>query len=260
MSGIGIPLHSNSPISPVKLTPTVTGSATSKTSTSTATVPSNGQKSRPEISTTLNSNPAPKYVSDAPPPEPKAIPSALASATTMRPTVPPPPKSGEVMKHPEDHEPASVTQSQPYTSRMSAPPPRTAHGGQPPSSITPTKTDHFPRQSAEEISLQKRQVAPSHDLVHSTNQATSKGSLEHPPGYMQNPNASDMTPAQRFATENSNQASENSPILGYAARQQSSNAGFGEEDGVWDLAKKLVKSAGDTLAEGEKKAWDYINK
>lgn len=77
---------------------------------------------------------------------------------------------------------------------------------------------------------------------------------------MQNPNASDMTPTQCFATENSNQSSENSPILGYADHRRGSNAGFGEEDGVWDLAKKLVKSAGETLAEGEKKAWDYINK
>lgn len=77
---------------------------------------------------------------------------------------------------------------------------------------------------------------------------------------MQNPNASDMTPAQRLATENNNQSRENSPILGYADRRRGSNAGFGEEDGVWDLAKKLVKSAGETLAEGEKKAWDYINK
>ncbi|KAL9611201.1 MAG: hypothetical protein Q9167_004149 [Letrouitia subvulpina] len=249
MSGIGIPLHSNSPISPVKLNPAVSGSTTSKTTTSTATAPSNGQQSRSETNTTSSPNPAPNFVSDAPPP----------SATTIKPTVPPPPRPGEVTKHPEGHKPASATQSQSYTPRMSAPLPRTTHNSQPPTSITPTKPDHFLYQPADKTTLQQRQVAPSYDSVQSTNQATGKGSLEHPPGYVQNPNASDMTSAQRFATENSNQSSENSPFLGYADRQGGSNGGF-EEDGVWDFAKKLVKSAGDTLAEGEKKAWDYINK
>lgn len=61
-------------------------------------------------------------------------------------------------------------------------------------------------------------------------------SLEHPPGYVQNPYASDRTAAQRAQFQ-----------------------GSGEEEGVLGQAKKWMESAGEGLKKAEENAWRWVN-
>lgn len=66
--------------------------------------------------------------------------------------------------------------------------------------------------------------------------------LDHPPGYMQNSYAADMNSSQR------------------AAAQASNIYDGGEDyDGVWDVAKKFAKAAGDRLSAVETEVWRRLN-
>jgi len=78
--------------------------------------------------------------------------------------------------------------------------------------------------------------------------------LEHPPGYQQNVNATDMTSSQRAATEAAASEAE-----ARAARRSSRDA-FDEGQGVWDMTKKFVQAAGGKLQEAESEVWKRINK
>lgn len=76
---------------------------------------------------------------------------------------------------------------------------------------------------------------------------------------MQNPQAQEMTSDARFATEQQglgNHSSEKSPVLpGYNDRKGGGNAGFGEEEGLWNMAKKIVSQAGEKVSEFEGEVW-----
>lgn len=75
--------------------------------------------------------------------------------------------------------------------------------------------------------------------------------ISHPPGYQQDPNASVFSSHQRAA----HQALESFP------RGTGGNASdFGEEEGVWDSAKKFMMAAGDRLSAAESEVWRRINK
>jgi hypothetical protein len=82
--------------------------------------------------------------------------------------------------------------------------------------------------------------------------------LSHPPGYVQNPYAADLTPSQRAATEAQAGGSSNSAggILGSAGPND--NAGFGEEDGVWGTVKQYAVAAGAKVKEAEQEVWRRI--
>lgn len=68
-----------------------------------------------------------------------------------------------------------------------------------------------------------------------------------------------MTPDARFATEqqeSANHSSGRSPVLpGYSDSNVGGNAGFGPEEGIWDMAKKLVNQAGEKVQEFEGEVW-----
>ncbi|ESZ98057.1 hypothetical protein SBOR_1588 [Sclerotinia borealis F-4128] len=77
-------------------------------------------------------------------------------------------------------------------------------------------------------------------------------SLEHPPGYVQNAYAAELSSDQRRAME------------GEANRSGGLGLGMGmgggeEEEGIWGSAKRWVGSAGSRLSEGEKEVWRRIN-
>ena len=105
---------------------------------------------------------------------------------------------------------------------------------------------------------------------------------EHPPGYVQNPYAADLTPEQRFATQHG----ASSPTLGY----NDSNAGLGgmkspsgmfqglsgmvsprpgggilngdgktDDGSYWGMVSGWAKGAGRKLSEVEGEVWRRIN-
>ena len=110
-------------------------------------------------------------------------------------------------------------------------------------------------------------------------------SLEHPPGYVQNPYAADMTPEQRFATQHS----PHSPTLGWntsgAAKSPGvlgtgitlpgglsglsspvgnlggilNGGGSGEEESVWGMFGGWVKGVGKKVGEVEGEIWRRVN-
>ena len=107
-------------------------------------------------------------------------------------------------------------------------------------------------------------------------------SLEHPPGYVQNPYAADMTPEQRFTS----QRAAGSPTLGYSDQNSglagmkspsgvlqglsgmvSPRPGGGilngdgktEEGSVWGMVSGWAKGAGKKLGEVEGEVWRRIN-
>ena len=86
-----------------------------------------------------------------------------------------------------------------------------------------------------------------------------RASLEHPPGYVQNPFASDMTPDQRFAAQQNNEnRSETLPSLGYIDNAKGPRAGLEDDESVWGTAKKWVKEKAEQASKLEEKVWDKI--
>ncbi|CAK7233818.1 hypothetical protein SBRCBS47491_008739 [Sporothrix bragantina] len=91
-------------------------------------------------------------------------------------------------------------------------------------------------------------------------------SLDHPPGYVQNAYAAEMTSSQREAAHLANSglsSYHNSRNSAIDNRNYSSGATFGDNDeseGIWDAAKKLAWSAGERLSAAETEVWKLINK
>ena len=154
------------------------------------------------------------------PPQPGAVPTLPGRLPSG---IPPPPRAGE------SYHPPEVTQAPqaPYPAQMSIPAPTIphVHGG------TSTATAGRYSQAAQPTTLG----------------AGSGNQLNHPPGYHQNVNAVDFDSNQR-AAHFANVSSE---------RRRSSD---GDDEGVWDAARKLVQSAGEKLSAAESEVWRRINK
>lgn len=109
-----------------------------------------------------------------------------------------------------------------------------------------------------------------------------QNSLEHPPGYVQNPYAADMTPEQRFASQRGAGSpslgyNDNNAVLGGVKSPSGVFQGFGgmasprpgggilngdgkNEDGsVWGVVSGWAKGAGKKLGEVEGEVWRRIN-
>ncbi|CAK7236376.1 hypothetical protein SCUCBS95973_009586 [Sporothrix curviconia] len=91
-----------------------------------------------------------------------------------------------------------------------------------------------------------------------------QSNLDHPPGYVQNAYAAEMTSSQREAAQLANSGlssyhgSRNNAI---DSRNYSNSATFDDEpEGIWDAAKKLAWSAGERLSAAETEVWKRINK
>ncbi|MCJ1465118.1 hypothetical protein MMC07_003734 [Pseudocyphellaria aurata] len=232
----GIPIHTQSPISPAK-----DGSTTS--------TPSSYPSARPGAAPTPTRTQATGSRHDPPPPQPGAIPIPSQSTMTAKPNLPPPPKVGEVVKPPEYYTaaqatPTKPTHPQPYPQQMTLPSPVASHGQPPASTTSPAYMPSF-ASTASIPSSQHVRPTPSGSFP-LKGSGKDDASLEHPPGYVQNPYASDMTPSQRFATEQASQP-ERSPALGYSEKRRTSNAGFEDNEGLWGMAKKWAKEASDTV-------------
>lgn len=237
----GIPIHTQSPISPAKA-----GSYTSEgeTSSNASSYPS----ARPGAAPTPTRTQAIVPRHGPPPPQPGATPVPTHPTVTAKANLPPPPKAGEVPKPAEYYLPTQATptkskQPQPYPQQMTLPSPSVSQG-QPPASTTSTaSTPSFA--STASLPAQQHSLPTPTTASPTSGSGKDEGSREHPPGYVQNPFASDMTPSQRFATEQASQPGD-SQLLGYNERR-TSNAGFEDNEGFWGIAKKWAKEAGDSV-------------
>jgi len=174
-------------------------------------------------------------------PQPGAFPTP---SNGLKSNLPPPPKAGEIYHPPQITPAPSAAVSQPYPPQMAIPPPTTAYGAQPPTSSTSTTTTPS---SAYPVSL-----AVDH-------QSAPRRSLEHPPGYVQNPYASDLTAEQRQAQA----AAEQSTNYSYSDNLDKPNgtAAFGvDPEAVWNTAKKWAQSASEKIQEAEAEVWKRVNK
>lgn len=88
-------------------------------------------------------------------------------------------------------------------------------------------------------------------------------SLDHPPGYVQDTYAAEMTSSQRAAAAQVGHGSGGGLSSYHSSSGFNNNhSTFGDDDGegLWDAAKKLAASAGERLSAAETEVWRRINK
>lgn len=171
-----------------------------------------------------------------PPPQPGAVP--IAPGAAARSAIPPPPKVGEKYQPP-----AGTT---PYPPQMSIPAPTAAYPAQQYGTLTA--------------------AGPSPATPAGGYGGGGSGggrNLQHPPGYQQSASAANSG-LDRYQTSSAPQGSTYSPAA-FAAdseqgRQQHHQQSSGDEEGVWDTAKKWAQATGQKLAEAESEVWKRINK
>lgn len=116
----------------------------------------------------------------------------------------------------------------PYPQQMAIPPPTAPNQSQQRGTSTaPVPTSEYSPQGS---------AALSGPPVHH--------SLEHPPGYHQNSNASELGNYQRSAFQ----------------RSEVEDQTGSSESGVWEAAKKWAHQTGEKIAAAETEVWKKINK
>ncbi|KAI1406677.1 hypothetical protein F4819DRAFT_4007 [Hypoxylon fuscum] len=224
-----IPVYTNSPIAASKASgvtpqtaqPQLQPSSASRPAEASASPTSPSQASYPPAQPgAAPSLPTPTTTAQAyippnhdgpPPPQPGAVPVSSRAPGT---TIPPPPKVGEKYQPPQQT-PSPQYMSMPYPQQMAVPSPTASY----PSQQRGTSTASVQGPTA------------------------LSGSLQHPPGYHQNANASELDRYQRSAV------------------QQNELEGQREDSGgVWDSAKKWAQQTGEKIAAAENEVWKKINK
>lgn len=246
----GIPIHTEDPISPANasnITPQTSDAGNpSQPAKSTAPSPYVYPPAQPGAIAPTPTSTVPHSSSHGPPaPQPGVAPIPPPPTTAAQPSLPPPPKAGEKPLSPELYAPVHYTpaQPQPYPSQMSQPPVNSPMRGVPTGSTTSTSMS---TSFTSDASAQPIDVSSSPDMP-------ARASLEHPPGYVQNPFASDMTPDQRFAAEQEQgNRSDTLPCLGYIDNPKGSRPGLEDDKTAWGTAKNWVKETG----EQAKEVWD----
>ena len=164
----------------------------------------------------------------APQPGPRSVPAATSNNTpsSLSPPAPqpsPPPASSS---------PTSVTATHTITETIQTGPPSQFAMPPPSSNRAPTRS----------TTSATNPLMPRTDPPLPQTSPAEQHSIEHPPGYMQNPYAADATAAQR---------------AGWEGR----GAGLaGEEgEGAMGQAKTWLAEAGEGLKRAEEKAWRWVN-
>lgn len=272
------------------------------TSTSTLPTPTQSQP-QPTPTTSLPTMTS----SSSPAPQPGALPAPFVpKSRTPSPgrSIPPPPKAGEKVQPPSYYSPTPTptyfSSPQPFPPQMSFPPttdPRAA--GVPPAGVTSSaqqanggysyangningllspQSARLPYGQPQQPGQHSAYASPAQTPLTATGPGdiSSRRSFEHPPGYVQNPYAADMTPDQRFATAHS----PGSPSLGWNATGPAKspgilgtgvsapvgglggilNGGGGSGDeSVWGMVGGWVKGVGKKVGEVEESVWKKIN-
>ena len=194
-----------------------------------------------------------------PAPQPGAVPVPTAYSTTSITvsTLPPPPQSGQTASRP------SITSATHMPPQFSMAPPPTAY--MPTHSTTttaPSSTGPHP------ISLpQHHHPSTTTFSIQPLTSQTPDTSLEHPPGYQQNPYADALTPAQRTSQDihdKSEQGASASVLSGLAPGallpgRGGDGAGHEDGEGAWGTAKRWVGEVVGKVGEMEGEVWKKVN-
>ena len=251
----GIQIHTQDPISPANASGVTPQTAhnpecTSQPPTTTTTASRSYPPARPGVAAPTPTGTLASSSAHGPaPPQPEAIPGPALPATIAKAGLPPPPKAGEKPMPPEHYAPvhSTPTQPQPYPPQMVPSPLIAVTSGMAPGSTTSTTTQNSFDPSAPATSLPSSAEPPA------------RVSLEHPPGYVQNPYASDMTPAQQRAAAQEENWTETVRSLGYNDNAKAGrNAELGEDESVWDMATKWAKKTGEQASELHGQVWEKI--
>lgn len=167
-----------------------------------------------------------------PPPQPGAVPHT--PTRTGGSSLPPPPKAGEKFVPPPPATTSAVPV--PYPQQMSISPPTMAYPAQQHGTATATAPPSFYGQTSGTTG--SGSISSSSSNNHR---------LDHPPGYHQNANASELDQYHQQASLGRNDS----------AGAQADAAG---EEGLWGAAKKLAQGAGEKLVTAESEVWKRINK
>ena len=250
----GIQVHTQEPISPAKASGVSPQTAdkpvgSSSQTASITTAASHGYPPAKPGAAVPTPTATSKSTYSPPAPQPGAAPIPPPPTTTTKPSLPPPPKAGEKPMPPGYYAPvhSTATKLQPYPPQMAQPPLGSYPNGIPPRSTISTTEPSFPLS------------APPINLPAASAGSPSRASLEHPPGYVQNPYASDMTPAQRLAASRRENESETSPSLGITNNANGNHAGSGEEESVWSMTTKWARKKGEQASELHGQVWEKID-
>ena len=244
---MGVQIHTQDPITP-QTAYNANGEDLSRAAKATAPSSYAYPPAQPGAAAPTSTSTIPQSSSYGPPaPQPGATPVPPPPTITAPPSLPPPPKAGEKPLPPEHYAPVHPmpAQPQPYPPQMSQPTVDCPSKGVPPGSTTSTSI-----RPSFDPSAQPTNIPSSTDVP-------GRASLEHPPGYVQNPFASDMTPDQRFAAEQEKEnRSDTLPSLGYVDDPKGPRLGFEDDKSVWGIAKTWVKEKGEQASKLEEKVWD----
>ncbi|KAF7901896.1 uncharacterized protein EAF01_007194 [Botrytis porri] len=173
------------------------------------------------------------------PPPPRAG-SSYAANHNATPSMPPNPSAGQV---------GTMENHTEYPPQMMIPPPSVTSA---PFSTTMTMDANTAAQASGSYGTMHPQPVSVGDAYARRTQQENQGYgqrrsveyLEHPPGYVQNAYAAELSSDQRRAMD---------------VNERRENASAGEEEGIWESAKRWAGSAGSKLSEGEKEVWRRIN-
>ena len=268
---MSVQIHSEDPISPVKasgITPHTAHNSNAEnpsqpkqttTGPPYAYPPAQPGAVAPTPTSTIP--PSPSY--GPPAPMPGVAPVPPPPTITARPGVPPPPKAGEKPLSPERYAPVHSipAQAQPYPSQVSQSPVDHPLRAIPPGSTTSTSTEPSFIPSARPGDIPSSTDTPARvSNVPSSADMSARVSLEHPPGYVQNPFASDMTPEQRFAAQQQQEnQSDTLPSLGYNDTSKGARPGLEDDQTVWGTAKKWAKETGEQASKLGEEVWNKFN-
>ncbi|KAL8732321.1 MAG: hypothetical protein Q9181_004008 [Wetmoreana brouardii] len=155
-------------------------------------------------------------------------------------SVPPPPKAGEKMQPPEYYTTTRTSQSQAAQPRV--------HPTQP-FSATPRSSIGGSPKAPKPTYGNAIQPALSRSRALSSVEDIRRTSYEHPPGYIQNPYASEMTAEQRFAVGQEDQIEQGLPMPSCAHSRRPSKASIIIEDSVGNFLKRARRNT-EELVEG----------
>lgn len=260
-----IPIYADAPIAPAKADGITPQTAHVPTAVSNATTPN--VPAHPYPSAQPGSNPAgPAPTGFVAPPQPHPTRTQQSSAASNG---PPPPQPGAVPMPPSQTQssgsttvpplpqPGMTVYSSPPTTTM---PPQMAIPS-PSTNAAPTRSTHPASPTSTRSGPTTINLGPVPTSQYSS-QVPSRQSLEHPPGYVQNPYSQEMTSTQRAsleAVEAADRPSRNSlsGILGGVDDFGASSEGSGS--GVWGAVKGFAAAAGQKAVELEETAWKKVN-
>lgn len=242
-----IPIHSSDPISPAKAknAPQLSSQAQDGVAHSANHLTAKPGQSVPTPTKTVTA----RYTDGPAAPRPGAAPIPAHPGTTAKASLPPPTWARETSLPAEAYKsPTRQTTAIHYPLQAVYSVDELQKAGVPSESVTATSTQSsFTPQTTLPKTGASRAPAPN---------------LEHPPGYVQDKHATEMTPEQRRAAEQeSTHLTESSPILEMpgSVHAETSNDSSLTAAGIWEGAKTLATQVGQKAEQLHGDIWNRVD-